>query len=299
VNGNSALAGASGAAMGEFIAQQMYPGIKREDLTEAQRQTISALGTLAAGLVGGVVGDSTANAVAGAQSGKNALENNNLNVSDFGKGMADYGQAVNSLNNNTNLMGEDGKILNPITDDEQQYALYKLATGTMPEGQDISKVIVDGYTDGVMIGGAWYLGPAAGISKVVTGSLIGSIANGTYQWYDLNQAGNENKSWDYKSSVSAAVTGALAPGRSIGVNAGIALGGSVFSDGLNTGSQLGAGAGALLGGAFGKYAPVALSPVLGPSSGFVGDAVGSVGGEFIGNKIKDKVNKKGNTDANQ
>jgi filamentous hemagglutinin len=76
--GNSALAGASGAVMGEYIAQQMYPGVDRKDLTEEQRQTISALGTLAAGLAGGVVGDSTADAVAGAQAGKNALENNNL-----------------------------------------------------------------------------------------------------------------------------------------------------------------------------------------------------------------------------
>ncbi|MDA5474357.1 hemagglutinin repeat-containing protein [Yersinia kristensenii] len=78
INGNSALAGASGAAMGEYIAQQMYPGIKREDLTEEQRQTISALGTLAAGLAGGLTGDSSADAVAGAQAGKNAVENNSL-----------------------------------------------------------------------------------------------------------------------------------------------------------------------------------------------------------------------------
>ncbi|WP_442956320.1 VENN motif pre-toxin domain-containing protein [Pantoea sp. USHLN298] len=80
--GNSALAGASGAAMGEYIAQQLYPGVKRSDLSEEQRQTISALGTLAAGLAGGVVGDSTADAVAGAQAGKNAVENNYLSVSD-------------------------------------------------------------------------------------------------------------------------------------------------------------------------------------------------------------------------
>ncbi|EPT3192728.1 VENN motif pre-toxin domain-containing protein, partial [Yersinia enterocolitica] len=78
VNGNSALAGASGAVMGEYIVQQMYPGINREDLTEEQRQTISALGTLASGLAGGLAGGSTADAVAGAQAGKNAVENNLL-----------------------------------------------------------------------------------------------------------------------------------------------------------------------------------------------------------------------------
>ena len=77
-SGNSALAGASGAVMGEYIAQQLYPGVTRDELNEEQRQTISALGTLAAGLAGGLAGDSTADAVAGAQAGKNAVENNNL-----------------------------------------------------------------------------------------------------------------------------------------------------------------------------------------------------------------------------
>ncbi|MGC0811545.1 VENN motif pre-toxin domain-containing protein [Pantoea agglomerans] len=81
-SGNPALAGASGAAMGEYIAQQMYPGVKREDLSEEQRQTISTLGTLAAGLAGGVAGDSTGGAVAGAQAGKNAVENNWLHVNE-------------------------------------------------------------------------------------------------------------------------------------------------------------------------------------------------------------------------
>lgn len=66
--------------MGEYIAQQMYPGVDRKDLTEEQRQTISALGTLAAGLAGGIAGNSTADAVAGAQAGKNAVENNSLGV---------------------------------------------------------------------------------------------------------------------------------------------------------------------------------------------------------------------------
>ncbi|CNI62255.1 putative hemolysin [Yersinia intermedia] len=92
INGNSALAGASGAAMGEYIAQQMYPGINREDLTEEQRQTISSLGTLAAGLAGGLVGDSSNSAVAGAQAGKNAVENNSLSATQaltFDKELSD------------------------------------------------------------------------------------------------------------------------------------------------------------------------------------------------------------------
>ncbi|MEY8773410.1 VENN motif pre-toxin domain-containing protein, partial [Erwinia sp. ACCC 02193] len=72
------LAGASGGAAGEYIAQQLYPGVDRADLSEEQRQTTSALGKLAAGLAGGLAGDSAGAAVTGAQAGKNALENNNL-----------------------------------------------------------------------------------------------------------------------------------------------------------------------------------------------------------------------------
>ena len=81
-SGNSALAGATGAVNGEMmahlLAEQMFPGVDPKDLSEDQKQTLSALGTLAAGLVGGVVGDSTASAIAGAQAGKNAVENNAL-----------------------------------------------------------------------------------------------------------------------------------------------------------------------------------------------------------------------------
>ncbi|WP_426608457.1 VENN motif pre-toxin domain-containing protein, partial [Pantoea anthophila] len=79
-SGNSALAGAAGSVSGELMAQlvmkQLYPGKAVSDLSETEKQTISALGTLAAGLAGGVIGNSMADAVAGAQAGKNAVENN-------------------------------------------------------------------------------------------------------------------------------------------------------------------------------------------------------------------------------
>ncbi|HID6657761.1 TPA: hemagglutinin repeat-containing protein [Escherichia coli] len=78
--GNNALAGAAGAATGEvvgMIATQMY-GKPVSELSEAEKQTVSTLATVAAGLAGGLVGDSGASAVAGAQSGKTTVENNFL-----------------------------------------------------------------------------------------------------------------------------------------------------------------------------------------------------------------------------
>ncbi|EOY9770363.1 hemagglutinin repeat-containing protein, partial [Escherichia coli] len=78
--GKNALAGAAGAATGEvvgMIATQMY-GKPVNELSETEKQTVSTLATVAAGLAGGLVGDSGASAVAGAQSGKTTVENNYL-----------------------------------------------------------------------------------------------------------------------------------------------------------------------------------------------------------------------------
>ncbi|GDV75397.1 hemagglutinin-related protein [Escherichia coli] len=78
--GNNALAGAAGAATGEMvgmIATQMY-GKSVSGLSETEKQTLSTLATVAAGLAGGLVGNSGASAVAGAQSGKTTIENNSM-----------------------------------------------------------------------------------------------------------------------------------------------------------------------------------------------------------------------------
>ncbi|HIB8470857.1 TPA: VENN motif pre-toxin domain-containing protein, partial [Escherichia coli] len=82
MQGNNVAAGAAGAATGELaaraIAGMLYPGVKQSDLSEEQKQTISTLATVSAGLAGGLTGNSTASAAVGAQSGKNAVENNLL-----------------------------------------------------------------------------------------------------------------------------------------------------------------------------------------------------------------------------
>ncbi|WP_347113874.1 hemagglutinin repeat-containing protein [Leclercia sp. S52] len=78
--GQNALAGAAGATTGELvgmIALEMY-GKSADKLDETQKQTVSALATLAAGLSGGLVGDSSASTVAGAQAGKTTVENNSV-----------------------------------------------------------------------------------------------------------------------------------------------------------------------------------------------------------------------------
>nr|WP_154754243.1 VENN motif pre-toxin domain-containing protein [Erwinia sorbitola] len=225
-------------------------------------------------------------AVTGAQAGKNAVENNNLSLPT---GLANYGQAVASWNQYATE--------NNLTPEQTQAGLDKLAKGDLPEGANITKVIVNGYKDGVLIAGAAYLGPAASIGKVVAGATIAEIANGTYQWFDISSVKNQSvpenqqKTWDYWGSASAAVTGALAPGRGILPNVGIATGGTVFTDGPNAGSVSGAVAGGLIGGGVGKYAPDLLDPIFGSSAGFWSDVGSAYISEATGSAVKDAINK--------
>lgn len=85
VSGNNVAAGAAGAASGELAAKiisEQYYGKDPSDLTEAEKQNVSALSQLAAGLAGGLVADSTAGAVGGSVAAKTAVENNLLGGSE-------------------------------------------------------------------------------------------------------------------------------------------------------------------------------------------------------------------------
>ncbi|MCS3608360.1 VENN motif pre-toxin domain-containing protein [Erwinia rhapontici] len=104
--GNSAAAGAAGAAttalMGEAIKQSLYGDVPVSQLNEDQKQTLVALGSLAAGLTGGLAGGSTADAIAGAQAGQNEISNNMAGVGMLPQMLAQ--QTLNSA-----AMAEAGK----------------------------------------------------------------------------------------------------------------------------------------------------------------------------------------------
>ena len=80
--GENALAGASSAVTAEAVGMisKAYYDKNPSELDESQKQTISALASLAAGLAGGLVGGDTASAVSGMQTGKVTVENNYLAV---------------------------------------------------------------------------------------------------------------------------------------------------------------------------------------------------------------------------
>ncbi|XBW63725.1 VENN motif pre-toxin domain-containing protein [Pectobacterium aroidearum] len=87
-----------------------YPGQTANDLTEAEKQSVSALSTLAAGLVSGLAGNSTASAASGAQSGRNAVENNFLSSDMY------------ALNRKVKAAREKGEDIAPILEEVRKQA---------------------------------------------------------------------------------------------------------------------------------------------------------------------------------
>ncbi|WJV51942.1 VENN motif pre-toxin domain-containing protein [Prodigiosinella aquatilis] len=84
LSGQNVAAGAVGAAGGELAARSimgyLYPGKETKDLTEEEKQSVSALATVASGLASGLVTGDTTGAASGAQAGRNATENNFLSA---------------------------------------------------------------------------------------------------------------------------------------------------------------------------------------------------------------------------
>ncbi|EOW2946828.1 hemagglutinin repeat-containing protein, partial [Escherichia coli] len=124
--GKNALAGAAGAATGEvvgMIATQMY-GKPVSELSETEKQTVSTLATVAAGLAGGLVGDSGGAAVAGAQSGKTTVENNFLGTTSSDK----LDKAVEKIKNGDKSLATANELIRLENADKRSDALVSKFT---------------------------------------------------------------------------------------------------------------------------------------------------------------------------
>ena len=183
LQGRNALAGATGAVAGEQAAHillgQMFPGKSAADLTEEEKQTISAFSTLAAGLAGGIAGDSSASALTGAQAGKNAVENNLLNPGhDDEESEREHGNRLVKV-----IKAIPG--LGPLLDDDGYPIPGTLGIG--PGGVPIRSVgpLPSGYTP---TGNSNVIGPKGGIytnsgKTEPLGNVIYSN-NGSYYTFD-------------------------------------------------------------------------------------------------------------------
>ncbi|MGC0944981.1 hemagglutinin repeat-containing protein [Pantoea agglomerans] len=144
-SGNSALTGAAGAVSGELMAQlvmkQLYPGKTVSDLSETDKQTISVLGTLAAGLAGGMTGDSTANVMAGAQAGKNAVENNFLGDTSSDK----LKIAVEKIKNGDKSLAAANELIQLENADKRSDALVSKFTKDPSQMTSTERAELSGY----------------------------------------------------------------------------------------------------------------------------------------------------------
>ena len=79
---NTSVRKVSGELVAKIITEQLYQKIP-DQLTEAQKQTVSTLSQLASGLAGGLISDSTAGEINAAEIGKREVEDNfNLNYTN-------------------------------------------------------------------------------------------------------------------------------------------------------------------------------------------------------------------------
>ncbi|WP_228704793.1 VENN motif pre-toxin domain-containing protein, partial [Klebsiella sp. HMSC25G12] len=229
LQGNSAAAGAAGAAAGELaaraIAGMLYPGVTDlSTLTEAQKQTVSTLATVSAGMAGGLAGDSTASAVAGAQGGKNAVENNLLGGNEWTQGekAREHGKDVLSCADNPS-----GEACQRGLAENKAYA-GALATGGVALLPGTAQAMW-GLGAGVNAGAQYAEdGKVNPVNSVVAGWInVASIGNGLWGTVGWNAAGGAlTNQINGDNPLTGAITNGLG-------SAGGYWGGKLISSGTN------------------------------------------------------------------
>ncbi len=227
LQGNSAAAGAAGSAAGELaakaIAGMLYPDVTDlSTLTEAQKQMVSTLATVSAGMAGGLAGDSTASAVAGAQGGKNAVENNLLGGNEDAQAawIRQHGIDMASCSDNPGGAACQKAI------NERDAVGFALATGSvalLPGGAQAMWGLGAGANAGISYLADGTIDPAnAAIAGWVNVISMGNGLAGTIGW---NAAGGALGNWiDDKDPLTGAITNGIGAGIGYGIGKGISWG---------------------------------------------------------------------------
>ncbi|MFD3242597.1 polymorphic toxin type 25 domain-containing protein [Rahnella perminowiae] len=133
----------SGELAARYIAKYYYHATTQADidkLSQSDRQEISLLSTLAAGVAGATAGNNLSSATTGAQAGKNAVENNALSDGfKLPKGLTDYGAAAASWNQYA--------VEHDLIQEQTQEGLNRIATGEGPSWGTEYKVKPNGKVE--------------------------------------------------------------------------------------------------------------------------------------------------------
>ncbi len=224
MQGNNVAAGAAGAATGELaaraIAGMLYPGVKQSDLSEEQKQTMSTLATVSAGLAGGLTGNSTASAAVGAQSGKNAVENNALSELAPPRVQQDASLAFDlsgkGVTNDEIIKAVDKSHIGPSVGDTAKIH------GDV-KGQVAGGYVAGGYLEGVLSEDKFSIN--GGVTKVLgwRADVSAGLTFGPYPIKDFNPA------YDYSGAISTGI---------------FSVEGSIGKDGFGGSFRVGGGIGA-------------------------------------------------------
>ncbi|MCB5300597.1 VENN motif pre-toxin domain-containing protein, partial [Yersinia intermedia] len=316
-------------------------GWDKDHLTEQQKQTVSALGTLAAGLAGGLVGDSSNSAVAGAQAGKNAVENNLLSTTSSTKRdelaekvlqgdktlqtAKEFLQLENADKRSDVLVAKFNKDPVGMTSGERAeltgYLMVYAAEMQAQYGEAVTKELITGMLTGqdylksapqteaqqkaqtimntwgyhksnASIGDPVVLYGLGPLGNSIKAGMLGNAAIGVGVNTAVQLGGKDP--FNYVDAILAGVTAAATTGKSIGVSAGINMGGADLGSAVKgedpTNSTIGAGVGSVLGSVGGTIIKGSTSTV---AKGSISDLTGAVGGSYIsektGNLVKDTI----------
>lgn len=228
LQGNSAAAGAAGAATGELaahaIASLLYPDVKDlSKLSEDQKQTVITLASISAGMAGGIAGNKTVSAATGAQSGKNASENNA--TSPWGELVPPATQQDASLAFD---LGGKGVPYEKIGKAVKESHVGPSVGDTAKIHGDVKGQVAAGYYGGGYLEGVLSEDKFAingGITKVFgwRADASAGLTFGPYPIKDFNPA------YDYSGSISAGI---------------FSIEGSLGKDGIGGAFRIGGGVGA-------------------------------------------------------
>ncbi|EKC6277694.1 hemagglutinin repeat-containing protein, partial [Escherichia coli] len=291
LQGNSAAAGAIGAGTGEVIssaiAKSLYPDVDPSKLTEDQKQTVSTLAMLSAGMAGGIASGDVAGAAAGAGVGKNIAENNLVGGTESEQSKAAQTHGADVLSCNDAPGGEACK---------RGEAVNKAYAGTLATG---SVALLPGGAQAM-----WGLGAGAnaGVSYLTDGTIdpttaiIGgwvnviSAGNGVVGTVGWNATGGALGNW---LEGKAPTSGALINGAGSAIGYGIGKG---LSWGINSGANwLKDGWDPKFNPTLQKYTDIkgelGLSKEMTPSRipGIAGDVSASFASEYEGKKIESYI----------
>ncbi|EFK7840928.1 filamentous hemagglutinin N-terminal domain-containing protein [Escherichia coli] len=291
LQGNSAAVGAIGAGTGEVIssaiAKSLYPDVEPSKLTEDQKQTVSTLATLSAGMAGGIASGDVAGAAAGAGVGKNIAENNLVGGTESEQSKAAQTHGADVLSCNDAPGGEACK---------RGEAVNKAYAGALATG---SVALLPGGAQAM-----WGLGAGAnaGVSYLTDGTIdpttaiIGgwvnviSAGNGVVGTVGWNATGGALGNW---LEGKAPTSGALINGAGSAIGYGI---GKSLSWGINSGANwLKDGWDPKFNPTLQKYTDIkgelGLSKEMTPSRipGIAGDVSASFASEYEGKKIESYI----------